>query len=263
LEINLFKDWGKLETVIRNSRRILLFLDYDGTLTPIVSTPEEAKLDVRTRNLLNCLAKKDKIRIGIISGRKLSRIKKVMGLKGIFYCGNHGLEIEGPGIKFIHPAQKKLWPVLKVIKTVLQNQIKKIKGAWVEDKGLGLALHFRLVGDKNIPQIKKIFKRVTLPYVKKKNITLSSGKRVLEVYPFPRWNKGKAVGVIEKFIQKRRGDLTIYIGDDVTDEDAFKVLRGKGLTVYVGESKKSYADYYLKDTAEVVDFLKMLSVKEK
>lgn len=255
----LFNYWPQLEKEMRNCPHIFLLLDYDGTLTPIVSRPEKAALDNDIKKILARLSKqKDRFTMGIISGRKLSEIKKMVGLREIFYCGNHGLEVDGPGIKFVHPVSRNLRPDLKAIKEALQNRIRKISGAWIEDKGLGLALHYRLVEHKDVPQIKEIFRQITLSQIKKRKITLGFGKKVLEVRPATDWNKGKAVKLIEKLMKKKRDSLTIYLGDDHTDEDAFRVLGRRDISIFVGGPKKSSAKYFLRNTEEVKFFLETL-----
>lgn len=257
---NIFYYWDELEKKLSN-KYIMLFLDYDGTLTPIVSTPDKAFISQEVKDLLNKLSKSPMCKLAIISGRALKDIKNIIGLKGIIYSGNHGLEIEGPKIKFEPLVSLRYKAILEQIKNDLNKRLSSINGAFVEDKGLSLSLHYRLVDKKNIPQVKTIFHETIILYLVRNKIKIKTGKMVLEMRPPSEWDKGKIVLwllVRQKFALKDKDVVPIYIGDDTTDEDAFKVLKNNGITIFVGKPKPSYAQYYLKDTNEVKEFLKRI-----
>ena len=255
---NLFGGWADIEDRILEAKEILVFLDYDGTLSPIAPRPEDAGLDGATKKVLVSLSRKKNTTLGIVSGRTLSNIKKLVGIGGIYYAGNHGLEIKGPGIRFIPPAARRSRPCIKKIKKDIDRKIKRIKGAILEDKGLTLTLHYRLVKKKDLKLLKDIFNRICRPYAGRKRIRVSSGKRSWEIRPPVNWNKGSAVKKILAQFHKRK-IFSIYIGDDLTDEDAFCALKKSGLTVFVGKPKKrSCAEYNLRSVSEVKRFLKKL-----
>jgi len=259
---NIFRHWDRLKEELSN-RYIMLFLDYDGTLTPIVSSPRIALISREAKELLNELSNSPKCKLAIISGRALKDIINIIGLKGIIYSGNHGLEIKGPKIKFATPVSARYKAILKHLKNNLKKKLSFIKGAFVEDKGLSLSLHYRLVDKKNIPQVKTIFHETVILYLVRNKIKIKTGKMVLEVRPPSEWDKGKVVLWLltrQRFALKGKNVFPIYIGDDKTDEDAFKALEKKGLTIFVGEPKVSYAKYYLKDTGEVFEFLQKVLV---
>lgn len=254
---HLFFHWNKLKDFLRG-KFIFLFLDYDGTLTPIVKDPDNAVISGKTKEILKKLSKNRYCRIAIISGRALRDIKNKIGLKDIIYAGNHGLEIYGPKIKFKAPVSLKYKELLKKIKIDLKKKLSGIKGAFVEDKGLSLSVHYRLVDSKGSILVKTIFHEALAYYIVSNKIKIKPGKKVLEVRPALGWDKGKIVLWLlarQKFILNGKSCVPVYIGDDVTDEDAFKALRDKGLTVFVGEHNRSYAEYYLKNTREVAEFL--------
>ncbi|MDD5005391.1 MAG: trehalose-phosphatase [Candidatus Omnitrophica bacterium] len=258
---NLFRHWDNLEKELSN-KYIMLFLDYDGTLTPIVSTPEKAFISREVKELLIGLSKSPKCKLAIISGRALKDIKNIIGLKNIIYSGNHGLEIEGPKIKFEPLVSPKYRMILRHIKNNLQQKISYIRGAFVEDKGFSLSLHYRLVDKKQIPQIKTIFHETVISYLVCNKIKIKPGKMVLEIRPPIKWDKGRVVLWLltrQIFAAQKGMVFPIYIGDDATDEDAFKALKNKGLTIFVGKPKESYAQYYLKNPKEVVGFLRRIS----
>lgn len=258
----LFSKWDKLKERLKG-RGLFIFLDYDGTLTPIKKTPAKAVMPAEARTALKRLSKNRRGKIAIISGRSLKDIKKIVGIRGIVYAGNHGLEIEGPKITFecfISPAYTA---ILEKIKRELSRGFSKIEGALIEDKGITLSAHFRQVKKKDEFLVKRAFYNSIRPYIKKKDIRVTLGKRVFEIRPPLRWNKGKAVMWLlahSTAFRAKRNAIPVYIGDDVTDEDAFKALKKIGVTVFVGEGPLSEAKYYLRDSQEVVKFLKMAAL---
>ena len=249
----LFSNWIEFLFRLRNSKHIFLFLDYDGTLSPIAPTPEEAHLPRRTKKLLKGLIKNPRFTLAVISGRSLRDIKRTVGLKGIIYAGNHGLEIaQVSGRIFDSPPILKKSP-LKTIYLALGAGLRHIKGVRVENKGCTLSVHFRLVKPGERVSVKKIFGRIVKPYVFSKSIKLSSGKMVLEVRPATTWDKGRAVLYL---LGKKKDVLPLYIGDDVTDIDAFRAIKDRGISIFVGPPKKGIdADYFLKNPKEVERFL--------
>lgn len=256
----LFYKWNVLRDKIKD-RYIYLFFDYDGTLTPIVETPEKAIIFQETQELLKKLSKNPKCKIAIISGRALKDIKGLIGLKGIIYAGNHGLEIEGPKIKFEAQVSPRLKSIIRHINDDLVTKVSGIKGAFVEDKGLTISVHYRLVDKEDVPLLQNIITEIINPYIVRGKIKINPGKKVYEIKPPLNWDKGKVVLWILARQQFAQGDekvFPIYIGDDITDEDAFKALKDRGLTILVGEPGASKAHYYLKNTEEVIRFLRQI-----
>ncbi|MFC1674829.1 trehalose-phosphatase [Candidatus Omnitrophota bacterium] len=259
---HLFEEWNKLEKKLEG-KNIFLFLDYDGTLTPIVEHPDRALIPLEARELIRRLSKTPKCRLAIISGRSLKDLKRMVGIEKIIYAGNHGLEIEGPKIRFESPISAGARGAMKQVKSDLEKKLSKVNGVLVEDKGLTLSVHYRQADEDDIPLIKNIFTSNTQPYVTRRKIRITSGKKVFEVRPAAKWDKGKVVLWLlarEQFASVAQNLVPIYIGDDKTDEDAFKVIKDNGLTIFVGKLRKSSAKYYLKSTAEVINFLKRIRI---
>jgi len=257
---HLFQSWESFSAGIRAASHVLFLSDYDGTLTPIVGRPDQAVLLPDTREKLRALAEKPAFSVGIISGRSLAELKSMVGIGGIYYGGNHGLEIEGPGLNYTNPAAEAAGEMVRELTRQLFDGLGGIEGVIIEDKGLSLSLHYRLVGKEMEWQVADIFHQITAPWLNDGKIRITSGKKVWEVKPPIDWHKGKAVEVIVREIKDLPGLeqlLTIYLGDDTTDEDAFKVVRRpQGWSVFVGgESPESNADYFLVTTAEVEEFL--------
>ncbi|MFA5388326.1 MAG: trehalose-phosphatase [Candidatus Omnitrophota bacterium] len=260
----LFSQLDKLKDVLEK-RPVFLFLDYDGTLVPIAQRPDKAVISGNALKALSGLAKNPDCRVAVISGRSLKNIKDMVNLKDISYAGNHGLEIEGAGIKFKTPVLPGYKLALRKLKTILKKKLSVIRGAIVEDKGLTLSVHYRLVEAKKIPALKTIFYKTAERYGVPAGIKITTGKKVLEIRPDLKQDKGRIVLWLLSKVKTRAGkkpSLPVYIGDDVTDEDAFRALRGRGLTVFVGKPGRSSAEYFVRGTGEVIDFLKeVLKIK--
>jgi len=252
---HLFKAWPEFIKSVKTAH-LLMLADYDGTLTPIAPKPVDAVLSAEVRKKLAILSKRPGLSIGVISGRAIEELKSMVGIEGIYYAGNHGLEIEGPGLSYVNPAAAAGRDIIKGLAGRLAAELDKIKGVIIQDKGLGISVHYRLVAEGEEGQVEATVRRLTATLRKEGKVVLSPGKKVWEIKPPLDWDKGKAVGMIADSIKtklKRGRLLTVFLGDDVTDEDAFKVVkRPEGWSVYVGpESEKSAAGYYLESTEEV------------
>ena len=260
---HLFQSWEAFTSDVKAAAHVLLLSDYDGTLTPIVGRPDAAILPSEVREKLSALADKPAFSVGIISGRSLPDVKALVGLEGIYYAGNHGLKIEGPGLKFINPAAKMAQAEIKELARQFSNRLSSIEGVIVEDKGLGLSVHYRLVKPDEEKVVAGVFQQITSPGLREGKIRVTAGKKVWEVRPPIDWHKGKAVEAIIKEITallNLEQLLTVYLGDDTTDEDAFRILhRPEGWSIFIGEgSQSSNADYFLSSTSEVAAFLSRL-----
>jgi len=257
----LFGEWDNLRERL-NKKLLFIFLDFDGTLAPIADTPEKAVISRQTKRLLNKLSNGANVKIAIISGRSLEDIKGKVGLHNIIYSGNHGLEIEGPKIKFTPLISSGYKLAIKTIKNILQKKLLSVKGVLLEDKGFSLSLHYRLVDEKQVPLVKTVFHETVIRYLGGGRIRIKAGKKVLEVRPPLEWDKGKVVLWLlarQKFSRPKAKVLPVYIGDDLTDEDAFKVLEHAGVTIFVGRpDKPSRAHYYLENTNEVAKLLEKI-----
>jgi len=251
----LFNHTEKILARLKTANLIFFFLDYDGTLTPIVSHPEKAILPEETRALLLALKKNPKFLLAIVSGRSLKDIRKLVGLKGVYYVGNHGLEVFAPkrGIKKLVP--EEVVPELGRIRDRLNSQLKDVDGVLIEDKEWILAIHYRNVDPRQVPPIfialKQEIKDSMVP------LCLGHGKMVFEIRPQSMVDKGTAVlGLLDQVNQD--GLFPVYVGDDQTDEDVFQALKKIGMTIFVGLPGRSSAKYYVNEPFEVHHFLKMV-----
>lgn len=231
-------------------KNIFIFLDYDGTLTPIVGTPDKAVISDDMRSLIIKL--KDIIPVAVISGRALKDIKSRVGIEDIIYAGNHGAEIWDGEKQIVSQGSVESRRLLEDILVRLKKETSHIKGVLIEDKGITASLHFRNVDVRQVGKVFEIFEKIAKEY--EEDLRFIIGKKVFEIRPVNIWNKGDAVSwIIDNMGQ---GRFPIYIGDDTTDEDAYRVLKNRGLAISIGGSAN--ADYYIQNQEEVKDFLAMI-----
>lgn len=237
--------------------RPVVFLDYDGTLTPIVDRPEQATLGESMRDALCALA--DRCDVAVISGRDLADVRRLVGLDNLIYAGSHGYDIVGSdGRQRQREEGVEALPALDQAEPMLREQLKDIPGARVERKRFAIAAHYRNAADRNIPRIEQAMNEAVEKHA---GLRKRGGKKIFELLPDADWNKGRAVlWLLETLGPGGAESLPIYIGDDVTDEDAFVALRSRGVTALVSDSSsRTAADYRLRDSEEVELFLRRLA----
>lgn len=254
----LWENQKNLRSIIKRGRKILLFLDYDGTIVPIKPTPQQVSLNKETKKLLQDLREKLNGNLCIITGRTLSEIKKQVGIKGLIYAGNHGMEWEIEGKKNTLAKAKRFAQILPKIKKSLKLLEEKFRGVFIEDKHLTLTVHYRLLKKNYVNSFHRYIKYLLEPYLKTSAVSLLKGKKVYELMLPLDWNKGDFIKLYMKRYQNRNRQRlsTIFIGDDRTDEEAFLKLKDV-IAIKVGRGH-STADYFVKNHKEVLNFLKLL-----
>ncbi|RRS30021.1 MAG: beta-phosphoglucomutase [Epsilonproteobacteria bacterium (ex Lamellibrachia satsuma)] len=237
-------------------KEVVLFLDYDGTLTPIVAHPKDAHLSEAMRNMLIKLS--NQCTLAVISGRGLNDIKSRVGIKGIYYAGSHGYEIEGPSIKMEYEDALEFVEIFDVLEEELTRLLAKVEGALVERKKFSIALHYRNVSKSEVGLVEKAADEAVRKYPK---IRKNYGKKVYELQPDLEWNKGKALEwLMETLHIEKKGSKIFYMGDDITDEDAFSAIKTYGIGILVGtQAGTTAAQYKLKNTDQTLRFLEILS----
>lgn len=238
------------------NKRVAIFLDYDGTLTPIVSRPEEATLSQEMRNILARLT--EKCTVAVISGRGLADARQLVDVNGLYFAGSHGFEIEGPG--GVHMEVKKAresLPALEQAESELRRDLAEIDGSQLERKKFSMAVHYRNVAQERVPEVEACVDRAL---ERAGGLRKGTGKKVFELGPDIDWHKGWAVQWLLRELElDHYGVVPIFIGDDVTDENAFKALSKRGITLVVAnESRPTEAKYRLESVSEVRNFLSML-----
>jgi trehalose 6-phosphate phosphatase len=261
---HLFSFWPEISERIRAADQILLLTDFDGTLSPIVGRPEEAVLPHDTRRAIEALAAHQRVGVAVVSGRALSDIKNKVGIQGITYVGNHGIEIEGPWLKFVYPPAESLRPVIRRLYPRLSKVLAGFEGALVEDKGLTLSVHYRLVREDRVGELRRVCEETVHELRSVGRIRTTEGKKVYEIRPGVLWDKEDAIVLLMSGWTSSRGktgSLAIFLGDDLTDEGGFKVVNTHGgVSIFVGESGSSTAaQYFLRSPHEVEEFLHRLT----
>lgn len=250
----LFSDWKDIARCLKNASHRLFLFDIDGTLASIEQVPQAARVHGPLRRLLYDLSIQPRTTVGIISGRQLDDAKAMIGLQHLIYAGNHGLEICLNGARHIQPQARKQAGMLKIIYQKAEKEMASVPGALVESKGLTMSLHYRLVKKKDKPKFEKIIRDIT-PLIHHRNFEIRRGKKVLDVLPKASGNKGTAVKMLMKHFHN---PVTVFTGDDVTDEGAFEALRADDISIRVGRKEDSKASFYLKSQREVKGLLRRL-----
>jgi trehalose 6-phosphate phosphatase len=239
---------------------LLLGLDFDGTLAPIVSRPEDAALLPASRQALDRLAQRTDTHIALISGRSLQDLRSRVVLDRVYYAGNHGLEIEGPDVHRVHEIAADAHATLQALARQLERELAGIDGVIVEDKTLTLSVHFRLVSDRE--QEARVRDAVRACARDHAGLRLTDGKKVVEIRPDVDWNKGRALRFLRETLEDRFGrGPAVFIGDDRTDEDAFRELGATDCSIVVGDppQHESVAQASLRSPTEVAQFLRRLA----
>jgi trehalose 6-phosphate phosphatase len=243
-----------VQEIARRSDHPAIFLDYDGTLTPIVSHPENALLSDSMRQALQALILQAPV--AILSGRDLDDVRQRVNIGAILYAGSHGFDIAGPrGLRKEMAAE--FLPKLDMVEKELGTQLVGIAGADVERKRFSIAAHYRNVNESDLPKVERAVSEVAARH---RDLRKLDGKKVYELLPDIDWDKGKAVQwLLENLGLDCANGRPIYVGDDRTDEDAFRALGQRGVGILVSEQPRpTAASYSLKDPAEVGRFLREL-----
>lgn len=236
---------------------ILIMCDFDGTLVPIQGDPQRCFLFPDIRKLLELITHSGNSTVAILSGRSLSDLRKRVSIKDVYLSGSHGLEVSGPNMNYVHPKAATAKSIIDGIRRDLEKKIGNIQGILIEKKTFAFTLHYRMAIKKNkVIAQRAFYESVSEHTGSQKKVAILKGKQVLELTPDVEWDKGKACLLILK--QLRRPYLPVYIGDDVTDEAAFRALSTNGTTVRVGKSKKTAAQYYLRHQWEILQFLEYI-----
>jgi trehalose 6-phosphate synthase/phosphatase len=241
-------------------RPLALFLDYDGTLAPIAEHPGRAALGADMREILAACVRRSDTEVAIVSGRALADVRERIGLPGLTLVGNHGLEIEGPGLEpFVHPDLRHFEARSRELSKAL-GEIGE-PGVWVEEKGATLTLHFRQADPTRHGAIAERARRL----VRQAGFQSRDALCAVEARPPIGWDKGDAVLHV---LHARHGPAwservrVIYVGDDDTDEDAFRLLLGLGTTFRVGRAERqTLAARRLPGTAAVETLLRWLAAR--
>ncbi len=253
---SLWIHWPDLARELTSRKDILLLLDFDGTLAPLEASPGLVKLPAATKSLIKTLGSRHGVKVAIISGRCASNIRSRVGLRLVYYAGNHGLEIEGPGISFTHPLAASLKPALQKLSGGLKKDLRSLTGVLLENKGMTVSIHYRLLGPEDLRKFRRLM-RLFRARTRGLPFRWRAGHKVWEIIPKARWDKGRAALCLLRYLGH---PFPVALGDDRTDEDMFRALRGKGITVRIGRRQPSAAEYHLSSQNETQSFLAALEL---
>src|SRR2546430_12754635 len=241
-----------------------VFLDYDGTLTPIRDRPQDAVMAGKMGESGRGVA--ERVPVVVVSGRDRQVVQELMGLDNLIVAGDHGFDIWSPtGVSIQREEGASLEGLLREVEAKLHAALANMPGALLEPKKRSVAAHFRLVPQEQRPRVKKIVDAILSEHPQELKVT--PGKMVFEIQPKLDWDKGKAVLYLLKALDLDRDDVVpVYLGDDITDEDAFRALAGRGIGIFVGSAndpettgRTTAADYVLNTIGEVEQFLTRLA----
>ena len=239
-----------------------VFLDYDGTLTPIVNRPEDAVISESMREAVRGLAAR--CPVCVVSGRDRPVVQKLMGVDDLIVAGSHGFDIWSPaGGEIRREEGEDFRELLEGVEAHLREELGPIEGALVEPKKSSVAVHYRLVPEGERSRVDQVVEKILANHPDELKVT--PGKMVYEIQPNIDWDKGKAVLYLLGALDLDYV-VPLYLGDDITDEHAFEALSGRGIGVFVGRAddpetagRTTSADYALHTFEEVERFLDTLA----
>lgn len=234
-----------------------IFLDYDGTLTPIVDDPAAATVSERERQILSRLAAVAPV--AIISGRGLDDVKQHVGVEGVTYSGSHGFEIEHPdGTRFVQPDAAMAIPELDDAEHALREGVDSLPGVTIERKPYAIAVHVRRArGEEEKAKARDFAVTVGSRH---SGLVVRAGKEIFELRPALDWDKGFALAHLLGSLPA--DTVPMYIGDDETDEDALAEVRRRfGVGVLVGAARggDTWAGYAVPGTEEALQLLSSMT----
>lgn len=241
---------------LRAARGLLLCTDFDGTLTGIVDDPDAPEIGDANRESLRRLAASPRVEVAVVSGRALDDLRDRVGLDGVTYAGNHGLELHRDGRTTAHPVARSHGADVETVRDAVVERVGDIQGLVVEDKDLTVTVHYRNAPAERRDEIRDaVFEAVDRHAPDR--VRTSTGKAVVELRPAVPWDKGSVVRLLVEDVG--RGWLPVYVGDDTTDEDAFRALADVGgLGVRVGDEPTA-ASYRIPDPTAVERLLSWLA----
>jgi trehalose 6-phosphate phosphatase len=238
-----------------------VFYDFDGTLSEIVNDPDTARLADGAAEALTSLSAS--CPVAILSGRDLADVRERVGLPGLWYAGSHGFELTGPdGAHHENTEAAASVPVLAEAAAALADRLGSIAGVVVEHKRFGVAVHYRNVARDRVGEVAAAVRSAG----QRTALRVTTGREVIELRPDIDWDKGKTLRWVLDYIRDNDGGgplLPIYLGDDITDEDAFDAVADDGIAILVRHGddgdRATAAHYALDNPDRVREFTERLA----
>ena len=248
------------------TRQPAVFFDFDGTLSDIVNDPDAARPVAGAAEALQHLAAL--CPVAVLSGRDLADVTERVGLPGIWYAGSHGFELTAPdGTHHQNDAAAAAIPVLEQAAAELRDRVGSIPGVIVEHKRFGVAVHYRNAARDRVGEVAAAVRAAG----QRDALRVTTGREVIELRPDIDWDKGKTLRWVIDHLdvggtQSPRLEsplMPIYLGDDITDEDAFDAVRGDGVPILVRHDddgdRATAAMFALDSPARAVEFTERLA----
>jgi len=256
-------------TTFKDDPKTGIITDIDGTISKIAPTPDEAVVEPLIKDSISKLVKRFKL-VAVVSGRSVEDAQRMLDIDGILYVGNHGLEYLKDGKRYIEPDVVKILPQLKKATEKIQNgDICRIPGILLEEKGVCFSIHYRQCEDSE--KTRKIILDC-LKKLEQKDLKVTEGRKLVELRPPIAFNKGS---ILEKIVSDNNLKKVIYLGDDITDVDAFDKIKelvslnkvdGAAIAVKSMEVPPyvmDHADYWVDNVDEVGKFFLWLTENSK
>jgi len=236
-------------------RGLALLFDFDGTLSPLVTHPDLATCDDATQEVLSALSHLPRVTVGIISARALADLKSKIFLPKLVYAGTCGLEIEQGGVSTENTRARRCAPLLQAVAELVLPAIQGYPGAWIEQKPLSFAIHFRQISRDEVPFLKQSVACALKRF--EASLVLLEGSMAMEVLPDVGWTKGDALDLVVR--QGNKSAFPLYAGNDANDADAMKAaLVYGGITIGIGPHAPRSAQHVLPDVEALSDLLRRL-----
>lgn len=241
-----------------HGKKCMLLLDFDGTLAPLVPNPSDAKASPQTFEVLQRCIDTFSV-VAIVSGRKLTDIAQFVPIQKIWAAGSHGLEwhtgeeshsVETP------PAQVQ---AIESVRKALTALTREYEGTIFEEKNHCVAVNYRALSEQDAEAFRAHAHEITAPYESTNTLRVMDGLHTFEAVPALDWNKGECSKMLLRLANEQEHTelVPMYIGDAITDEDAFRALRD-GITIRVGEDTESAAEYFVPAQEDVDEVLTRL-----
>lgn len=231
---------------------LCLGVDFDGTLAPIRDDPDASTLPQDVAESLERFATRPDVELAVVSGRALEDLQSRVDVEGAILAGNHGLEIERDGEPSVLGEAERQRSVLRSVCTELDTELAAVPGCHVEDKQLTLTVHYRQTPEEYVAKVRD----TVIDVAEREGLELTEGKAVLEIRPAVGRDKGTTMRRLEA--ETPSDWLTVFVGDDRTDEDAFRAIQPAGVGIHVGTEGETAAAYRLPHQDDVAPFLRWL-----
>lgn len=242
-----------LDSKLREREELLLCIDFDGTLSPVVEDPDSATMLPENRAALEALRSHPNVTVAVVSGRALSDVRSRVGLTGVTYAGNHGLELRTEGTTKVHPVAKERKSDVERLSAELRETFEGVSGVHVEDKGQTLTVHHRRAADAHAERARRTVARLVGEFGGE-TLTVSGDKEIIEVRPSIDWDKGS---IVSSLLHDHASCLPVFIGDARSDEAGFRAVERDGVGIRVGDpdDRPTAATEFVSDPAETAALL--------